>query len=410
MRNVLHKRFWRQSLKNKVVGPESGSGFVLALVHSSDIHSGGASNYEISLQELLADLSKEMGFELKSFYREDRWARKQSRNYLSERDSFYTFGLIEKFVIWVIRSAPGRELFRLLGIHNLKFERRLKGEGVNLVYFTSPNALAMGLTETPFISTVWDLGHRDLPQFPEMAANGRWEIREEYYRSTVPKSLFVVTDSTTTGNKLQSIYGLDQSNCLALGLLPRKPNADALQEFTFEKSTDKYVYYPAHKWAHKNHRVLFQAMRLLKGSGEKVTLVLTGVDKGFGPALTKLTKGLDINDVVVDLGFRSNEEVAFLMANCEAVVMPSLLGPTNLPPLEAGLLGVPSIVSDAHFFDGDESASMTVVKSLDPQAWADAIKAVLQKKTQSLALDDSRDQNESRRKLKGLIETCMVSL
>jgi hypothetical protein len=151
-------------LKSKVVGSESGSGFVLALVHSSDIHSGGASNHEISLQELLADLSKEMGFELKSFYREDRSARNQSRNYLSESHSLYSFGLVEKFAIWVIRSAPGRELLRLLGRHNLKFERRLMGEGVNLVYFASPNALAMGLTETPFISTVWDLGHRDLPQ------------------------------------------------------------------------------------------------------------------------------------------------------------------------------------------------------------------------------------------------------
>jgi len=306
----------------------------------------------------------------------------------------------------MIRSAPGRELLRVLGINNLKFERRLKREGVDLVYFASPNALAMGLTETPFITTVWDLGHRDLPQYPELSARGRWELREEYYRSTVPKSLFVVTDSKTTGEKLQSIYGLAPSNWLALGLLPRKSALHTPKEYSFEKSLYKYVYYPANKWAHKNHRVLLQAMAILKASGVKVRLVLTGVDKGFGPALNGLVKELDISDVVVDLGFRSDEEVAWLMTHSESVVMPSLLGPTNLPPLEAGLLGVPAIVSNAHFFDCDQSANLTVVEAHDPRAWARAINFTLEGSPQKVALDEAKILQESNQKLRNLLETC----
>jgi glycosyltransferase involved in cell wall biosynthesis len=359
---------------------------------------------------LLADLSEEMGFELKNFYRTGRDAGKRSRGDTSKSGHWYSFGLSEKFAIWMIRSAPGRELLKILGINNLKFERRLKREKVDLVYFASPNASAMGLTEIPFITTVWDLGHRDIPQYPEISSHGRWELREEFYRATIPKSLYVITDSKTTGEKLQSIYGLAPNKWLALGLLPRKPDAHALQDFPIDTSSSKYVYYPANKWAHKNHRVVFEAMRLLKARGEKVTLVLTGTDKGFGEALTGMIKDFDIRDVVVDLGFRSNEEVAWLMTNSASVVMPSLLGPTNLPPLEAGLLGVPAIVSDAHFFDGDETAIITVVKALDPESWADAIEVALYKTAKGLAVDETRNRNESRRKLKDVLETCVGTL
>src|SRR5262249_12909227 len=34
----------------------------------------------------------------------------------------------------------------------------------------------------PFITTVWDLGHRVHPYFLELAANGEWERREEMCR------------------------------------------------------------------------------------------------------------------------------------------------------------------------------------------------------------------------------------
>lgn len=407
--SALPKQFWRWSLNSKVIGPASKD-FVIALVHSSDIHSGGASRYETSLRELLTNLSEEMGFELRNYYKKERGARKLSGDRLSKSGSRYSFGLTEKFAIWMIRSAPGRELLRVLGRNNLKFERRLKREGVDLVYFASPNAFAMGLTETPFITTVWDLGHRDLPQYPEMSTRGRWELREEYYRATVPKSLFVLTDSATTGNKLQQIYGLGQNSWVALGLLPRKPLAKPLPDFSFDNSSYQFVYYPANKWAHKNHRVLLQALSTLRAGGSKVKLVLTGVDKGFGTILDGLISELEIEDLVIDLGFRSDEEVAWLMLNSIAVVMPSLLGPTNLPPLEAELLGVPAIVSDAHFFDGDKSASITVVEALDPECWASAISEVLRHTRPRRAPVEAGLIDETKNALRKVLEYCRVIL
>lgn len=410
MHSALPKQFWRWSLKSKIIGPASKD-FVIALVHSSDMHSGGASRYETSLRELLTNLSEEMGFELRNYYKKERGARKLSGDRLSKSGSRYSFGLTEKFAIWMIRSAPGRELLRVLGRNNLKFERRLKREGVDLVYFASPNAFAMGLTETPFITTVWDLGHRDLPQYPEMSARGRWELREEYYRATVPKSLFVVTDSVATGRKLQSSYGLSNTRWIALGLLPQKREVreHSASDLSWAKE-EKYIYYPSHKWAHKNHRVLLQALERLKKNGTKVKLVLTGVDKGSGKSLNLLKEALVIEEMVVDLGFRSEDEVTWLMANSLAVVMPSVLGPTNYPPLEAQLLGVPAIVSDAHFFDEPSLDSLIIVSAHDPKAWATEIERVTNGREQGPAIDLVKLQEDSRAKISGLIRACRTML
>jgi glycosyltransferase involved in cell wall biosynthesis len=384
--------------------------FVIALVHSSDIHSGGASNYEASLQELLANLSEEMGFELKTFYRTGSLARKQSRAHTSKGAHWYSFGLSEKFAIWMIRSEPGRELLKVLGINNLRFERRLKREKVDVVYFASPNALAMGLTEIPFITTVWDLGHRDVPQYPEVSVHGRWETREAYYRATVPKSLFVVSDSTATGKRLESIYGISEERWLALGLLPRRVPVESLSILGFDVNLVPFVYYPAHKWAHKNHLVLFRALKLLTDSGTEVKLVLSGIDKGFGANLESSIEELGIQDYVVDLGFRDEDEVTFLMMNSKAVLMPSLVGPTNLPPLEACLLGVPAIVSDIHSFDEESARHFLHVDAFDPKAWADAIRLAITGINGQVGLDGEMILAEARIKILQLIESCRRKL
>jgi len=41
---------------------------------------------------------------------------------------------------------------------------------------------------------------------------------------------------------------------------------------------------------------------------------------------------------------------------CEALVMPTYFGPTNIPPVEAWSLGVPVLYSSTHFSHGKDAA------------------------------------------------------
>ena len=43
------------------------------------------------------------------------------------------------------------------------------------------------------------------------------------------------------------------------------------------------------------------------------------------------------------MNFLPDEEISYLYKNCLAVVMPTYFGPTNIPPLEAFKLGIPTI-------------------------------------------------------------------
>ena len=52
--------------------------------------------------------------------------------------------------------------------------------------------------------------------------------------------------------------------------------------------------------------------------------------------------------------------------------MASILGPSNIPPLEAALLGVPVVASDVHKMT-DMLSGLKVVPSSNRKAWATAI-------------------------------------
>jgi glycosyltransferase involved in cell wall biosynthesis len=54
----------------------------------------------------------------------------------------------------------------------------------------------------------------------------------------------------------------------------------------------------------------------------------------------------DLTGSIIDLGFISIEELKWLYLHSLGLIMPTCLGPTNMPPLEALALGCPVAVSD----------------------------------------------------------------
>jgi glycosyltransferase involved in cell wall biosynthesis len=347
----------------------------IAVVFSSIPTDGGAFSYEQNLEQLMDSISKENGHTLVKVYPSAKLKTpsKSGHGLTYETSVTYKFGLLAKIHTWLLRTQPGRLILNLFGIDVIQVERKLIKLGADLVYFASPNPLALGIFQLPIATTVWDLGHRDVPEFPEVSAKGRWENRELYFSESVPKSIFVCSDSSATKNQLERFYGLSPSRGFAVGLLPRKRecSCDALDH---DIPLGPYILYPAQKWRHKNHALLLAAVKELVDDGSDIKLVLTGGDKGQGMQLTSLSANLGIEKSVIDLGFVSDHLLTHLMISAASVVMPSFLGPTNLPPLEAILLGKPVVVSDIHNFDNlPENAPIQFVDPNSPSEWALAI-------------------------------------
>lgn len=132
----------------------------------------------------------------------------------------------------------------------------------------------------------------------------------------------------------------------------------------------EYFFYPAQFWAHKNHITVLKALELLKVKyKEEPTMFFTGSDKGNRRYIEEETERIGIDKQIVFTGFLTNQEIKYMYTHATAMVYPSLMGPNNLPPIEAVYLNCPLIVSnlDGHieqlgdgviYFDGTDEAQL----------------------------------------------------
>jgi glycosyltransferase involved in cell wall biosynthesis len=249
-----------------------------------------------------------------------------------------------------------------------RFERGILREDIDLVFFVGQYDLAAKLRRTPYIVTIWDLGHRDLPELPEMFSNREFEYREWRIQNIAKKAAYVIVDSEVTKSNLVLLYGLKSERIVSI------PFVTKIQNFQKAEERGSFAFYPAHFWSHKNHSILLYSIQnLLEQNIKPRQLVLTGLDRGSKPFIDKLVRELDIQDYVKYIGFVSRNELEELYKKAAVTVMPSLLGPTNLPPLESLSHGCPVVVSENGSTNLDKYDSVIVLNPLDLEAWSNVM-------------------------------------
>ena len=77
-----------------------------------------------------------------------------------------------------------------------------------------------------------------------------------------------------------------------------------------------------------------------------VKLLFTGSDKGNKEYIKQVVANLGLEKQVLMAGFVTDEEIYSFYKNALALVMPTFLGPSNMPLLEAETLGCPVICTD----------------------------------------------------------------
>ncbi len=231
------------------------------------------------------------------------------------------------------------------------FERELvQSFQADLLYFLSPSALCLQLQQLPYVLTVWDLCHRDHPEFPEVRADGEFARREQFYAGpALSQAVAVIVDSDHSAAQLCRRYGLDRNRIRVLPFLPRLGtfdggSVDIHQQFGLAAD---YVFYPAQFWAHKNHVYIVAALALLKEAhGVRLDAVFCGKDYGNLSHVLQLAQQLGITEQIHYLGFADDALIPSLYRQSRALVMPTYFGPTNIPPLEAFHYGVPVCYPD----------------------------------------------------------------
>jgi glycosyltransferase involved in cell wall biosynthesis len=266
------------------------------------------------------------------------------------------------------------------------FERLLVQRKIDLVYFLAPSGWARDLDETNYITTVWDLCHRDDPEFPEVRWNRQFEEREKKYRALLPRATAIFVDSELGKKNVVHRYGIDDERVhvmpfQAAAATRESPSSDSRSSIDVRAKYNldvAYVFYPAQFWAHKNHVYLLEGLQVLEERyGLRVGAIFSGGDQGNLAHVRSYVRKLNLEGRVRFVGFVENEEIPELYRQSVALVMPSYFGPTNLPPLEAFELGVPMLYSDKAGLRDQVGDAALLMDLNDPASLANHLKNLI---------------------------------
>lgn len=132
--------------------------------------------------------------------------------------------------------------------------------------------------------------------------------------------------------------------------------------------TSPYIVFLGSGDGHKNIDVVLQALQ--NPSIHDITLVMIGDNKKY----QKRAKQLGVSQRVQFLGRLDDAEVGYVISHALAFVFPSLYEGFGLPPLEAALLGVPSICSRRPAMTELLEGVALFVEPDQPEEWAKAIR------------------------------------
>jgi glycosyltransferase involved in cell wall biosynthesis len=258
--------------------------------------------------------------------------------------------VFDRFLIKISQNSWWQTLqvrLKLIG----PLEKKLIQHRCDVVYFVTPSNLSVVLQKLNYITTLWDLCHRENPEFPEVRIFNSFFMREKNYQHNLGPALLTLTESDRLADMASKYYGVDRNRFLAMPLTP-SPFIQYSQVNSPEEVLLKYgikadyFYYPAQFWAHKNHIRILQALLILRDSHKWMpNVIFTGKDYGNLDHIHQFIKIHGIGTQVKILGFVPSEDIRGLYQNAMTVVMPTYFGPTNLPPLEAWSIGVPLIYS-----------------------------------------------------------------
>jgi len=229
----------------------------------------------------------------------------------------------------------------------------LKNSSVDIIYYICQAECA--LLDFPFIATNWDIGHCSTFAFPELITDRGFgfELRNNFYSQVLPRALMIFVESLTgkseilkytkIGEHKLRVVPIFAGNCVNI-VVPDAEQKKILEKYGLEKNS--FFFYPAQFWAHKNHSLLLKSFAKLSAIFPKYKLVLTGADYGNLEYIQSLAQQFNIENKVLFLGFVPINCINTFYLNTTSLIMPSYLGPTNMPPIEAMELGCPVICSD----------------------------------------------------------------
>ena len=209
------------------------------------------------------------------------------------------------------------------------------------VYFCLFGALWPRPVPKPSVVGLSDIQEKFFPEF--FTSQDLWN-RELHYIPSTKAADQVVTVSEFSKNSIAKFHRIptDKIHVAYHAADEFFYSHESKGKEAFIQLPDRYIFYPANRWLHKNHDNLLKALTILKAEQKlAVDCVLTGFDYTTGYPLKKNIEEYGLTNQVHDLGYVSLDELKYIYQNAAMLCFPSLFEGFGMPVLEAMACGCP---------------------------------------------------------------------
>ncbi len=354
-------------------------------IHLSDANesSGGAFTFKKEICKAIIELASKTNHELFLFHDSNiSFSFNEEKNLHSVilkasiiRRVYYK--LIRIFFS-IVKSIFGEEFGSIKSIKKYSIdEDYINKYKIDILWYVGPHCVTM---DTPYIFTVLDLQHRIQPYFPEVSNYGVWENRERLYSERLRRASFVIVSTELGKLEIEQFYQIPSERIFVLPYAaPPIETEDQDSSFVLKKYNLEpgYLFYPAQLWPQKNHIGLLHAIKILRDKWNiRISAVFVDSDKGNQKYINETIKKLDLSSQIHLLGFVPRRDLIAFYKNALALTMPTLVGPDNIPSLEAFSLECPVISSNLPGFKEQLGDAAILVDPKNEEAIALSIKSL----------------------------------
>jgi len=309
---------------------------------------GGSFQYNQAMLEAIASFTRDE-FEVVVIFTGNYWQEKLKYYDLPGRKTNFGFWGPAFGKVWREMRLPMSGWRKISYLFD-PIANELKAQHCNLWIFPSQDRFSYRAA-VPALVTIYDLMHRYERRFPEVFANGVYEVKEKHYTEICNWAKGIIVDSMLGKQQVIESYGVQPEKVHVLPYVPPEHifNKDMPKDFELRYHLpSKFIFYPAQFWEHKNHKGIVRAVNILKERCPDINVIFVGSKKNGYRSTYDMVQKLGLTKNIHFFGYVPDEDMSEFYRRAIGMIMPTFFGPTNIPPLEANALGCPVAVSNVY--------------------------------------------------------------
>ena len=351
---------------------KGGGGYYQSIVTSKVLNTLSSKEYNFEFISMIPGSEKELlenNFNVINFTKQ-----KSSRlfNLLSKSKIFETF-------------------FNKFKIEN-PFTKFLLERNYDLVFFLGPSFYINCCNGINFMVNLYDLNFKFNNFFPEYKNEKVFHDTKDIINKSVDRAFRIFVDTNRTKEELKSYFSCPSEKITVYPFSSHLPGLwkSIKSNFHINHHLEKlkissdlnFFYYPAQFWAHKNHRYIIDAIKILKDRQIKnFKIIFNGSDKGNLTFIKKVIKDNDLNDYFIIYDFLSDDEVIAIYLKSQGLIMPTFVARSTLPLYEAFYFEKPVFYSK-NILDENIEEFVNTVDLKNPEDLANKIENFNKNKTE----------------------------